>query len=269
MHSCRSNSNRSRSRLVLAATVVILSAACSEPQFSLPTSPSDGDTTSTATTTATSTDPQTFSGTLTVRGQRFYSFTVPSTRTIRITLEQLHDGAGTASTATLVLGLGAPSGTGCALLHEVAVRASDAPHIDESLATGVYCAQLTDPGTLSDAVIFSVRIEFPETAASALATAGNSQRVSNSSHGDNQEAVLAKLASQVADMHVERPILATEFAVEHFQGQTLAFDDRAGRLDEAGHDFVFLRREVEWHVVQVDLATGLMTGDSGNRAKHG
>lgn len=78
--------------------------------------------------------------------------------------------------------------------------------------------------------------------------------------------MLAKLASQVADMHVESPILATEFAVEHFRDQTLAFDDRTGRLDEASHDFVFLRRKIEWRVVQVDLATGLMTGDAGDPA---
>lgn len=161
MHSCRSNSSRPRLRLVLAATAFILAAACSEPQFSLPTSSSETDSTSTTTTATTSTDPQTFSGTLAVRGQRFYSFTVPSTRTVRITLEQLQDGAGTASTATLVLGLGVPSGTGCAMLREVAAGASDAPHIDESLTTGIYCAQLTDPGSLTDAVIFSVRIEFP------------------------------------------------------------------------------------------------------------
>lgn len=159
MYSCRSHSSCSQSRLVLAATTLMLAAACSEPQFSLPTSSSETD--STSTTTETSTDPQTFSGTLAVRGQRFYSFTVPSTRTVRITLEQLQDGAGTASTATLVLGLGVPSGTGCAMLREVAAGASDAPHIDESLTAGVYCTQLTDPGSLTDAVTFSVRIEFP------------------------------------------------------------------------------------------------------------
>lgn len=162
MLSCRSNSNWSRSHAVLSAIVVSLAAACSEPKFSLPTSPSETDSTSTTTTTTvTTTDPQTFSGVLTARGQRFYSFTVPSTRAVRITLEQLQNGAGTASGATLVLGLGVPSGTGCAMLREVAAGASGAPHIDESLTAGVYCTQLTDPGTLTEAVAFSVRIEFP------------------------------------------------------------------------------------------------------------
>lgn len=162
MHSCRSSSSRQQSRLILAAAALTLATACSEPQFSLPTSASDTDSTSTTTTeTVSATDPQTFSGTLDTRGQRFYSFTVPSTRTVWITLAQLLDGAGTASTATLVLGLGVPSGTGCAMVREVAARASDAPQIDESLTAGVYCAQLTDPGSLAGAVVFSVRIEFP------------------------------------------------------------------------------------------------------------
>ena len=162
MLSCRSNSNLSLSRLVLSATVFTLAVGCSEPKFSLPTSPTtESDSTSTITTAVSATDPQTFSGTLIVRGQRFYSFTVPSTRTVRVTLEQLQNEAGTASAATLVLGIGVPSGTGCVMLREVAAGASDAPHIDESLTAGIYCAQLTDPGTLTAAVAFSVRIEFP------------------------------------------------------------------------------------------------------------
>jgi hypothetical protein len=162
MHSCRSNSSSClRSRLALAATAVILAAACSEPQFSLPTSSTNSDSTTTTTETASAIDPQIFSSTLAVRGRRFYSFTVPSTRTVTITLDQLHDEAGTASTATLILGLGVPSGTGCAMLREVEAGASEAPQIDESLTAGVYCAQLTDPGTLTAAVVFSVRIEFP------------------------------------------------------------------------------------------------------------
>jgi len=161
MLSCRSNSNVSLSRLVLSATVFAFAVGCSEPKFSLPTSATESDSTSTATTAVSATDPQTFSGTLIVRGQRFYSFTVPSTRTVRVTLEQLQNEAGTPSAATLVLGIGVPSGTGCAMLREVVAGASDAPHIDESLTAGIYCAQLTDPGTLTEAVVFSVRIEFP------------------------------------------------------------------------------------------------------------
>jgi hypothetical protein len=161
MLSCRSNSDLPLVRLVVSATVLALAVGCSEPKFSLPTSATESDATSTTTTTASATDPQTFSGTLIVRGQRFYSFTVPSTRTVTVTLEQLHNEAGMASAVTVVLGIGVPSGTGCAMLREVAAVTSDAPQIDESLTAGVYCVQRTDPGTLTESVAFSVVIEFP------------------------------------------------------------------------------------------------------------
>ena len=153
MPSCRSNSNVSLSRLVLSATVFALAVGCSEPQFSLPTSPTDTDSTSTTTTT---TRPRR-------RTHRHSAARWPCVDSVsihspcrqreqsRVTLEQLQNGAGTASAATLVLGLGVPSGTGCAMLREVAAGASDAPHIDESLTAGIYCTQLTDPGTLTEA----------------------------------------------------------------------------------------------------------------------
>lgn len=160
MPSCRSSSSRSRSRFVLVATVLPLAVACSEPEFSLPTSPTTSDSTSTTATDTTAT-PLTFSGTLDVRGQRFYSFTVPSTRTVRVTLEQLQTEAGTPSTATLALGLGTPSGTGCALSRLIGAAASEEPQFDESLTAGIYCTQLADPGNLTEPVVFSIRIEFP------------------------------------------------------------------------------------------------------------
>ena len=163
MRSYRSSFSRALSRLVMVASVLILATACSEPQFSLPTSPSDDDSTTTTATTTTDTTggPLTFSGTLAVRGQRFYSFTLSTTRTVRITLERLQTPTETASSATLSLGLGVPSGTGCALSRSIAAAASEEPHFDESLAAGIYCTQLADPGNLIDAVDFSVRIEFP------------------------------------------------------------------------------------------------------------
>ncbi len=141
----------------------MLGMACSEPQFSLPTSATDSDSTTTTapTTTDTTGGPLTFTGTLAVRGQRFYSFTLSTTRTVRITLERLQTLTETASTAALALGLGVPSGTGCALSHSIVVAASDEPQFNESLAAGIYCTQLADPGNLIDAVEFSVRIEFP------------------------------------------------------------------------------------------------------------
>jgi hypothetical protein len=160
---CQSSFSCGRLRVVVATTVVIVAGACSEPKFSLPTSATDSDsTTATATTTTDTTGtPLTFSGTLGVRGQRFYSFTLSTTRMVRLTLERLQTLTETPSTATLALGLGVPSGTGCALSHSIAAAPSDEPHFNESLAAGIYCTQVADPGNLIEAVEFSVRIEFP------------------------------------------------------------------------------------------------------------
>ena len=202
MLSCRSNSNLSLARLVLSATVFGLAVGCSEPKFSLPTSPTESDSTSTTTTTSvTATDPQTFTGTLIVRGQRFYSFTVPSTRTVRVTLEQLHNEAGTASAATLVLGIGVPSGTGCAMLREVAAGDSDAPHLDESLTAGVYCTQLTDRGTFDRGRRFlgPDRVPVSQIGARNACPAPRAVTISDPCG--------AKLAPQIADVYVESAIL--------------------------------------------------------------
>jgi hypothetical protein len=163
MRSYPSSSSWRLSRLVLGTSVVLLAMACSEPQFSLPTAATDTDSTTTTATTTTDTTggPLTFTGTLALRGQRFYSFTVSTTRTVRITLERLQTLTETPSTATLALGFGVPSGTGCALSRSIAAAASEEPHFNESLAAGVYCTQLADPGNLIEPVEFSVRIEFP------------------------------------------------------------------------------------------------------------
>ena len=163
MLSYPSSSSWPLSRLVLGTSVVLLAMACSEPQFSLPTAATDTDSTTTTATTTTDTTggPLTFSGTLGAGGQRFYSFTVTTTRTVRITLERLQTLTEIPSTATLALGLGVPSGTGCALSSSVAAVASEEPHFNESLTAGIYCTQLADLGNLIEAVEFSVRIEFP------------------------------------------------------------------------------------------------------------
>ena len=96
-----------------------------------------------------------------MRGQRFYSFTVPSTRTVRITLEQLQNGAGTPSDGDIGAGVGEAEWNGCALSRSIAATASAEPQFDESLTAGIYCTQLADPGNLTEPVVFSIRIEFP------------------------------------------------------------------------------------------------------------
>ena len=159
MPSSRSSFRWSTARLAVIATVLLSGAGCSEPKFELPTSPTD-ETTTTTTTTTTATN-QAFSGTLDVRGERFYSFTVPSTQTVQLILDQLQTGAGVALTAPVVLGLGIPRGTSCGLLFSTAATASESPQFNEPLTAGIYCASLADPGNLTEPVAFNLRIEFP------------------------------------------------------------------------------------------------------------
>ena len=146
-------------RRAVMLALLVTGAGCSEPKFALPTSSSDS--TSTTTTTTVTATTQSFTGTLDVRTQRFYSFLVPSARTVTVTLEQLQTGAGTTSTLPVTLGLGVPQGTGCALLSEIAAMPSDAPALTESLAAGVYCASVADPGNLTEPLAFSIRIDLP------------------------------------------------------------------------------------------------------------
>ena len=150
----------STARLAVIATVLLSGAGCSEPKFELPTSPTD-DTSTTTTATSTSATNQAFSGTLGVRGERFYSFTVPSTQTVQLILDQLENGAGVSLTAPVVLGLGIPRGTSCGLLFSTAATASESPKFNEPLTAGVYCASLADPGNLTEPAVFNLRVEFP------------------------------------------------------------------------------------------------------------
>jgi hypothetical protein len=143
---------------VLLIALLVCGTGCSEPKFELPTSSSESTTTTTTVPAATT---QTFSGTLDVGGLRFYSFNVPSERTVSMTLEQLQRVEGDAVTAPVALGLGVPGGTGCNPTYSITATASDTPQISESLAAGIYCALVADPGTMGAAVAFLVRIDFP------------------------------------------------------------------------------------------------------------
>lgn len=102
-----------------------------------------------------------FSGTLAPRGTAFYSFTLPQTSGVFLTLASLTSSGGRAAIAVpLVLGLGVPRGTGCVTTTTVVTTADLAAQIREWRSAGVLCASLTDPGTLSGDAAFVVRIGY-------------------------------------------------------------------------------------------------------------
>ena len=69
-----------------------------------------------------------FSGTLSAGENGFYSFSVPTTSNVGITLVSLTSTAtGPALTTPMTIGLGQPEGTGCKLMTSLTVGAGLAP----------------------------------------------------------------------------------------------------------------------------------------------
>lgn len=135
--------------LVLAC----LGAGCGQAET--PTSP---------TTTVEATPPRTvlFSGSLAVRGSRFYSFSVSQAGIASLMLASItRDGSGPALPAMLGLGVGVPSGTDCATTASVVTGAALTAQLTESLLPGVYCARIADVGGLTEPVAFVIRITVP------------------------------------------------------------------------------------------------------------
>jgi len=144
-------------RRLLVMLVVLASigaAGCGEDEPATPTS---------ASIPAESVDATTrlFAGTLAPRGSAFYSFTVPQSSGVFVTLASLTAaGDRAALPVPLVLGLGVPRGTACAATTTVATTADLAAQIREWRTAGVHCASLVDPGNLRGDAAFAIRIGY-------------------------------------------------------------------------------------------------------------
>ena len=99
-------------------------------------------------------------GTLAVGGTRFYSFSVTQNGTVNVTLTSLIEG-GVDSTTQLLIALGFPAGTGCTAAASVTMAAGAEPQLTNTLAPGVYCARISDPGNLSGPAVFRMVIAHP------------------------------------------------------------------------------------------------------------
>jgi hypothetical protein len=120
---------------------------------------SSGNTTSPSSATATSST-EYFIGTLSPATSQFYSFTVNAAGAVSVTLASTSTARiGPAGTAHLLLGLGTPSGFGCALTSSADVAPGLNAHLSTpSSGTGIYCVNIADPGDLATEVVFVVRI---------------------------------------------------------------------------------------------------------------
>ena len=135
--------------LFLAVCSALLMAACADDS-PVPTDPS-------RTVAVTH---ESFSGTLPLLGARFYSFTVPHVGNADVTLLSLRE-SGSASSATVAIGIGVPRATDCTISNTVNTAVSPSPVLAVNLDPGVYCVRIFDTGTLTAPVDFSINITRP------------------------------------------------------------------------------------------------------------
>ncbi|MEZ5319550.1 MAG: hypothetical protein R2752_19275 [Vicinamibacterales bacterium] len=115
---------------------------------------------STAPTPAPATQTESFTATIAAGGSTFYSFTVPVNGIISITLTSVQQGGADVGDA-LALGVGVPQGTGCNPSVQVSATAGVSPQISSTVAAGIYCVQVADPGTLPAPTTVGVSIAHP------------------------------------------------------------------------------------------------------------
>jgi hypothetical protein len=104
---------------------------------------------------------ETFAGTLEVKGNNFYSFFVSQAGPVGLTLAAVQNPGGGALSTPLGIGVGIPSGQGCARSTSQSAPPGLAAQLTVTLNPGTYCAAVFDTGNLSSAVNFAMRIRHP------------------------------------------------------------------------------------------------------------
>lgn len=120
----------------------------------------DDSSTTTSPSTTTTTSTEVFSGTLAPRGSSFYSFTVTNTGTVSITLASTATSRiGPATSSRLSVGLGVPSGFGCAVSSSVDTTSGLTAQLSApNSPAGILCVNISDPGVLTTDTLFVIRI---------------------------------------------------------------------------------------------------------------
>ncbi|HEY7292520.1 MAG TPA: hypothetical protein VH583_21975 [Vicinamibacterales bacterium] len=135
--------------LLIPASVVITSAACSNPLsdlFGSPSSPSNN----------TSTD--TFSGSLAPSGSLIFTFPVATAGNVAVTLTAVSP----AATGPLALGMGPSSNGTCTIATSTGGATAGAnPQLSATENPGNYCVQVSDPGSLTTTSTVTVTVAHP------------------------------------------------------------------------------------------------------------
>jgi hypothetical protein len=103
---------------------------------------------------------ESFIGTVSPATAVFYSFTLATEGQVSLTLLEITRDGAPASTI-LGLGIGSPLGIGCTGGVSVATGPGPTPQLRQRLEPGVYCAQVSDTGQLTEPVNFALNISRP------------------------------------------------------------------------------------------------------------
>lgn len=103
-----------------------------------------------------------FTGRLSPGGSAFYAFRANTSASASYTLASLTlPGSGRAVDTVMTLGVGVPAGEDCNVTSSTLAAPGLAPQLSSNVSPGVYCVRISDPGTLTTATNFAVRIQHP------------------------------------------------------------------------------------------------------------
>jgi hypothetical protein len=122
-----------------------------------------GSDSTTSPSTASTPPTEYFSGTVWPGSETSYAFTVNQDGLVTETLGSVTVGGGSraAVEATLTIGFGIPSGTGCGRSQSVDTKSGLMPQLGASAVAGIYCADVSSPANAPGPFDFVLRIVHP------------------------------------------------------------------------------------------------------------
>jgi hypothetical protein len=106
---------------------------------------------------------ESFAGTIVSGGTAFYSFNVPVSGPVSLTLLQYRSqDTGQDTDKVANLGIGVPAGTTCLVASGVTTKAGNSPQFSQTVPPSIYCVRITDPGQLEGAATFLINIAHPK-----------------------------------------------------------------------------------------------------------
>ena len=145
-----------RATVIILSVLALFASGCGGNSTTAPS----GTSTTTTTTVAAPTITETWQSVVPVGGFKFFSFGIPATGTVNITLTSV-GGQFVPSTVQLGIGIGTPEGQDCTTTQTVTAASASTAQISTTEQAGIYCARIFDIGNLFAPATFSVQIDHP------------------------------------------------------------------------------------------------------------